>query len=83
MTRYARTINLATGQETLVPFTPEEEAAADAAAADQVAQLSADIVENNGIALDARQRETAKDEAAALAKAGDFEAAFNKVLELL
>ena len=32
MTRYARTIDIATGAETLVPFTPEEEAAADAAA---------------------------------------------------
>jgi hypothetical protein len=32
MTRYARTIDVATGLETLVPYTPAEEAAADAAA---------------------------------------------------
>jgi hypothetical protein len=31
MTRYARTIDIMTGAETLVPFTQEEEAAADAA----------------------------------------------------
>jgi hypothetical protein len=30
MTRFARTIDLVTGDETPVPFTPEEEAAADA-----------------------------------------------------
>lgn len=37
----------------------------------------------NGAALDERQRQTAKDEAAALAKAGDLEAAFTKLLELI
>jgi hypothetical protein len=39
--------------------------------------------EQNGAALDARQKQTAKDEAAALAKSGDFEAAFSKLLELI
>ncbi len=41
MTRFARTIDLATGVETLVPFTPQEEAGADAAkAADDLDQIS-------------------------------------------
>jgi hypothetical protein len=39
--------------------------------------------ESNGVALDDRQKQTAKDEAAALAKSGDFEAAFSKLLELI
>lgn len=37
----------------------------------------------NGEALDARQKETAKEEAAALFKAGDTEAAFTKLLEII
>lgn len=37
----------------------------------------------NGAALEERQRKTAKDEAAALASAGDFKAAFDKLLELI
>ena len=44
---------------------------------------SANISEKNGAALDERQKQTAKDEAAALAKAGDFAAAFTKLLELI
>jgi hypothetical protein len=83
MPRFARTINLATGAETLVPFTPEEEAAADAAAEAEQARLSEVVADKNGAALDTRQRKTAKDEAAALAKSGDLEAAFHKILELI
>ena len=39
MTRYHRVIDLATGRETSVPYTPEEEATADAAAASELAVL--------------------------------------------
>jgi hypothetical protein len=83
MPRFARTIDLATGEETLVPFTPEEEAAADASAAAELARKSEAVTEANGAALDERQKKTAKDEAAALAKSGDLEAAFHKILELI
>lgn len=37
----------------------------------------------NGVALKERQRNTAKGEAAALASAGDFSAAFSKLLEII
>lgn len=42
-----------------------------------------DFAQSNGVALAERQRKTAKDEAAALASAGDFKAALERVLDLL
>lgn len=39
--------------------------------------------DKNGRALDERQKKTAKEEVAALAKSGDYEAAFHKILELI
>lgn len=83
MARTRLVIDLATGERSVVPYTAEEEAAADAAyEAEQVAR-SAATAEANGIALDQRQKETAKGEAAALWKAGKEEAAFNKLLEMI
>lgn len=41
------------------------------------------VAEKNGKALDDRQKETARGEAAAFAKAGNFKAALEKVLELI
>lgn len=83
MARTRIVVDLATGQQTEVAYTPEEEAEADAAYEAEQASLSEILPGKNGAALDKRQKQTAKDEAAALAKAGDFEAAINKLSELL
>jgi len=37
MPRFARTVNVITGEETLVPFSPAEAAAADAGTAEELA----------------------------------------------
>lgn len=67
-----------------VPLTPEEEAQRDADEVAEAARLSSlgdGTAERNGAALDERQKKTAKDEAAALAKSGDYKAAILKILE--
>jgi hypothetical protein len=86
MARTRIVIDLSTGQQSEVPYTPEEEAAADAAyAAEHEARTAADA-EANGAALEVRRRDEAKDEISKLAEKGDLAsvaAALKKAIELI
>lgn len=82
MTRSRIVVDLSTGEQSVVPYTLEEEAEADAAYEADQARKSAATAEANGAALDERQKKTAKDEAAALAKSGDYKAAILKLVEI-
>jgi hypothetical protein len=76
MARTRIVVDLSTGQQTAVPYTSEEEAAADAAYDEWLSVVS-------DAALNEQQKQDAKDEAAALVQSGDIEGAFSKLLELL
>jgi hypothetical protein len=83
MARTRIVVDLSTGQQTEVAYTSEEEAEADAAYEAEQMTKSTATAEQNGAALDERQKQTAKEDARALLNAGKTNDAVLKLMELL
>lgn len=64
-------------------YTPDEEAAADAAAAAEAERQAAAVGKDNGEALDARRRNTKKEEINSLIEKDDLSGALKLALELI
>ncbi len=86
MARTRIVVNLSTGEQETIAYTPEEEAEADAAYEAEQKEKTAADAKANGAALEVRRRDEAKDEIAQLAEKGDTASlalALKKALELI